>query len=182
MSALVDTRTQDEPHIVYVLRDATDEVLYVGCTYDLTRRIREHSRGKDWFASVVSTETEIFPNMDEAIQHEKHLIRQLKPRHNNMRYPTTAEIHDGATFSVQVSHSEAAILRSLARELGIYLTKGVNAKQEGNVRRLLKMFVAACENSPEEIKLLLTNPGPAKGTPPSQGGRPRTRPTDGTGG
>ncbi len=27
-----------------------------------------------------------------------------------------------------------------------------------------------------------TNPGPAKGTPPSQGGRPRTRPTDGRGG
>lgn len=42
---------------VYILRDASGRVLYVGMTTSLQRRLRQHHTEKMWMADVTSVET-----------------------------------------------------------------------------------------------------------------------------
>lgn len=74
--------TAPTTHVVYRAYSADDGCLYVGCTTDLKRRMREHKRTSAWFpamARIVSSEP-----MGEGLarSEERRLIRELSPLYN----------------------------------------------------------------------------------------------------
>lgn len=74
---------------VYLLRDASDKVLYVGKAKSLRSRVRSYFRGGDERAQVrflvgrvARFETLVTTNEKEALILENNLIKQYKPRYN----------------------------------------------------------------------------------------------------
>ena len=72
----------DAPHFVYTLRDADENVLYVGCTWNIASRLAQHTYSKGWWADVVYIDVQRFPDQAIALDNERGLIRQYSPRHN----------------------------------------------------------------------------------------------------
>ena len=74
---------------VYLMRNATGKVIYVGKAKDLRARVRAYLRGGDGRAhiqflmrSVADFETLVTQNEKEALILENNLIKQYKPRYN----------------------------------------------------------------------------------------------------
>ena len=59
------------PHYVYRLFDESGQLLYVGCTYDYLKRLREHSRDNPhWFPLVDSISVQKYTSPGEAYRAE----------------------------------------------------------------------------------------------------------------
>lgn len=71
----------DLPHYVYRYYDADDQPLYIGCTYHLEQREREHSR-RFWFSRVARREFAEYPSRAEGLAAEKKAIEAEKPEIN----------------------------------------------------------------------------------------------------
>lgn len=70
------------PHTVYMHLDAKGTVLYVGMTYNLEQRTRDHAYCPYW-ANVASVEVDsVHPNRATAAARERELIFELRPRRN----------------------------------------------------------------------------------------------------
>jgi predicted GIY-YIG superfamily endonuclease len=67
---------------VYRLFDADDRLLYVGCSGDLNKRLRDHRCKTDWFPAVARTTVEAFPTREEALAAELEAIHSEAPAHN----------------------------------------------------------------------------------------------------
>ncbi len=74
-------------YTVYRLYDAERNLLYVGCTSSLERRLRNHSNLRAWWPDVADVETETFANAGEAADYELQQAQELRPRHNSRRMP-----------------------------------------------------------------------------------------------
>ena len=72
-------------HHVYRYYNSNNELLYVGVTYDLQKRIRGHKSTQPWFDEIDRQEYETFSNRDDAIFEEARLIQVLNPLHNKQR-------------------------------------------------------------------------------------------------
>lgn len=69
------------PHYVYLYRNSSQEIIYIGITYDIKTRDRAHRRGK--FADLIDSREEILcVNRKEAAALEKQLILEYKPPFN----------------------------------------------------------------------------------------------------
>jgi len=70
-------------HTVYLHRDAEGAVLYVGCTYQLRERTKQHRRSSPWRDDIASVEV-VRDGMwrYDALDLERELIQQYRPRHN----------------------------------------------------------------------------------------------------
>ena len=68
-------------HYVYVLRDAADSVLYVGCTSEVSRRLSRH-RLRPWGPRVARIEMYPYDDRAEATSVETELIVELEPEFN----------------------------------------------------------------------------------------------------
>ena len=66
---------------VYQLRGGT-ELLYVGYTRRLKRRIGQHKRLKSWWPEVTGVQSEEFATEDAARRREKELWAQGRPKYN----------------------------------------------------------------------------------------------------
>jgi predicted GIY-YIG superfamily endonuclease len=66
---------------VYQLRSDT-ELLYVGYTRHLERRLSQHRRTQPWWPEVTGTPSEEFTTEDAARQREKELWASERPKHN----------------------------------------------------------------------------------------------------
>lgn len=75
---------------VYQLRSDT-ELLYVGYTRFLKRRLSQHRRNKPWWPEVTDVGAEEFGTEDEARQREKDLWAAGQPKHNRRSPFRTAE-------------------------------------------------------------------------------------------
>jgi predicted GIY-YIG superfamily endonuclease len=75
------------PHVVYRLFGESDELLYIGCSARLGRRLKDH-HGKPWWNQVVRfTFTDSMP-MLVALRAESKAIATENPRFNiNLRGP-----------------------------------------------------------------------------------------------
>lgn len=69
------------PHYLYRLW-SDRELLYVGETNDITRRLREHSKDKAWWPEVRGHTHEPFFNESEAVAAEGHAIKTESPKYN----------------------------------------------------------------------------------------------------
>lgn len=67
---------------VYVLRDATNIVLYVGMTDNVVARLGQHAMDKPWWPNVVTADVFKCPTRAEAARLERQLIAFLAPLHN----------------------------------------------------------------------------------------------------
>ena len=67
---------------VYVLWSDTDQLLYVGITNHLRRRLEEHQATKPWFWQVAHAQHFPFESRAEALLAEATLIRQYTPVYN----------------------------------------------------------------------------------------------------
>ena len=67
-------------HCVYRFY-ADDQVLYVGRSSRLPKRIRQHRR-RPWFSEATRIELEHFEHEEEMIDREAALIRELRPLYN----------------------------------------------------------------------------------------------------
>lgn len=70
------------PHCLYRIWGECGELLYIGETSDITRRLREHSKRQPWWHEVRGHTHEPFQNEAEALKAELHAIRTENPRYN----------------------------------------------------------------------------------------------------
>lgn len=75
---------EHRPHQVYVLRSNDDQILYVGCSVDVDKRIKSHLRDQPWRAEIDPARTVRLDPMswEEARAVEEAAIKEWEPRHN----------------------------------------------------------------------------------------------------
>lgn len=104
-------------HAVYRMFSASGQLLYVGMTGDLGRRLDGHAE-KRWFPKVTSIALEWFPSEDAARIAERDAIRSEHPVHNiagipgRRRRPPSKGILPGATQATLLEAVAAGILGS----------------------------------------------------------------------
>jgi len=69
-------------HVLYRLRDAAGELIYVGITNDIRARFYAHAREKWWWNQVASCEIEFWPTRLSLENEEVRVIQTEKPRYN----------------------------------------------------------------------------------------------------
>jgi predicted GIY-YIG superfamily endonuclease len=67
---------------VYLCRDASDRVIYVGATGDLFARLAQHRDKAFWAYTVARVSATVHPSMSAALAAEREAIRLLDPRWN----------------------------------------------------------------------------------------------------
>ena len=77
---------------VYQFRSDT-ELLYVGYTRHLNKRIAQHRLQKSWWPEVTDIQSEEFGTEAEARQREKEVWAGERPKHNKLNpFPTDEEL------------------------------------------------------------------------------------------
>jgi hypothetical protein len=69
-------------HIIYLLYDAKDRLIYVGISAQGLSRLNGHSQSSPWFRKVVGAEIEHVKGRTAAEARELELIRERNPRFN----------------------------------------------------------------------------------------------------
>jgi predicted GIY-YIG superfamily endonuclease len=78
-------RTRDlnqEPHVVYRIYDAHDNLLYVGVSVNFEARFRDHKNRAEWGPDYARHELTWFPNRPEAESAEVAAIMDERPKYN----------------------------------------------------------------------------------------------------
>lgn len=70
------------PHVVYLLYDAANVLLYVGISCEIERRLAHHSYKSVWWREVVTVKLHHTSDRVSALDLERRWIAELKPRHN----------------------------------------------------------------------------------------------------
>jgi predicted GIY-YIG superfamily endonuclease len=70
------------PHAVYRFFGAGGELLYVGCSADLSTRLYQHRSSKDWYQQIVRITLEWYPGWLEGARAEAAAILAENPLHN----------------------------------------------------------------------------------------------------
>jgi len=86
-SAALSRTLETSSHTVYIVRAEDDEIVYVGRTVDLKRRMREHAKNADWHSLAIRVETEEYDDYDQAHCREYALIASYRPRGNRWGNP-----------------------------------------------------------------------------------------------
>lgn len=71
-----------KPHYVYRCFDATDTLVYVGCTNAPPKRLHGHKSGSWWWPQVAYVRNLVFPDRDTALAKEREAIRRELPTSN----------------------------------------------------------------------------------------------------
>lgn len=99
---------EERPHVVYVLRDAAEAVLYVGVTSNLTQRLRSHRNEKAWWGEVAPERTLTSGSMtfEDALAAEQEYIQSLAPRHNRRRTNGSVYLRWGVRDEMRAERAE----------------------------------------------------------------------------
>lgn len=77
---------------LYRFYDVGGQLLYVGITGDLPRRMREHGKKKEWWVWVARMEVRVYPSRLLAAVNEHEAIETEDPRYNSARYGFEAHL------------------------------------------------------------------------------------------
>ncbi len=113
--------------MVYRLYNADNELLYVGTTNNLERRMQSHRYDKPWWPNVADIQTETFASAVEAVEAERAQIKSLEPKHNVIHHgsypenrqpcmstPISGKKLGRARVNAILSHRELAIRAGLS--------------------------------------------------------------------
>ena len=78
----VDRGARKGQHIVYLMFNSVDALLYVGITQNGMRRMVQHEREKTWFDQIARIEIERYAELLHAARREKKLIEKFAPLYN----------------------------------------------------------------------------------------------------
>lgn len=92
---------QDKPTALYRLYDAEGSLLYIGITYDLSKRWTSHSYEKTWWHLVTRKEHQWFEDRTQAEEAEKAAVAAEHPR-----YDATHRLGAGAKKYPRVDYSD----------------------------------------------------------------------------
>lgn len=67
---------------VYSIYNSSDDLLYIGATVNLRRRMQQHRASQPWSDQIHRVEIEECPSLRHAHEREKELIKQRKPLYN----------------------------------------------------------------------------------------------------
>lgn len=68
--------------VVYRMYDGGENLLYIGCTDALMRRLNQHEGERDWYDTVASVTVQHFDTKAEALNAESEAIAAESPPHN----------------------------------------------------------------------------------------------------
>lgn len=107
---------EHKPHRVYVLRDRTQRVLYVGVSSNVEARIRNHRSVQPWRNEIDPAHTTVSEEMpwEEALATEQAAIQTLAPAHNKRRRNASDYVNAG----VRAEIAEERKLQRAARHGG----------------------------------------------------------------
>ena len=99
---------EDRLHQVYILRNADEDVLYVGVTSNLKNRLRAHSRIKPWWSEVSPERTTTSEPIawELALTSEEHYIRTLSPRYNRRQTNGSLYLRWGVRDEINAERAE----------------------------------------------------------------------------
>ncbi len=72
----------DPTPVVYACRNADREIIYIGCTTRIAKRLADHRRSTPWWHEVADVETFDMPDLATARQREADAIASVRPDHN----------------------------------------------------------------------------------------------------
>lgn len=72
----------DRPYFAYMFFGRDGELLYVGITDHVQRRMYQHAEDKTWFEDISAVELATFASRKEARVAEAALIKAMRPTHN----------------------------------------------------------------------------------------------------
>lgn len=68
---------------VYLIYDADDKLIYVGCTSNIKKRMNQHRTERYWANEIAKVEIENWPTKAEGFKREGYLVKTLRPRYNH---------------------------------------------------------------------------------------------------
>jgi excinuclease UvrABC nuclease subunit len=72
----------DATPVVYVCRNTDGDIIYVGSTTELKRRVTDHACKSDWWNEVTDVQHFPMPDIDTARQREADVIASIRPDYN----------------------------------------------------------------------------------------------------
>ena len=69
-------------HFLYRHFGANGELLYIGVTNNVQRRVKDHIKKSDWFCVVRNITMELFESREDALDAEKEAIIKENPKYN----------------------------------------------------------------------------------------------------
>ena len=67
---------------LYRLFNKDEELLYIGISYDVRKRLDQHATDKEWFHEVHTAVVETYPSRPKALSAEREAIWDEDPLHN----------------------------------------------------------------------------------------------------
>ena len=109
------------PTAVYIARDVTGAVLYVGITGSLSGRFLAHKKADLWWSQAASIDVEMWPNRAAAKAREDQLIADIDPPHNRVeKWWRRGSVDLGERESVLIEmYGEGVALYDIASRMGI---------------------------------------------------------------
>lgn len=109
-----------ESHWTYRLSDKDGQLLYVGYTTRLQKRLEAHEFDKPWWPEVARIEQTRHASREEGLDAEREMILRDNPLHNIARYPTVGGKTPIRAFRISDEIYAPALQRS--KRDGIALT------------------------------------------------------------
>ena len=121
-----------ETTYVYRLFDSLDELLYVGMTVDVTRRVAHHRSVQAWGDQIVRTQSDAYPDRKIARAAEKVAVASLTPKHTrgdggSGRRPNTTEVATGTKLR-RLGEARRASHEALRQGVLEALNQGVSVR------------------------------------------------------
>ena len=146
-------------YVVYRHWDKYDNLLYVGCTCNITKRTYEHLTTKDWSQEIHKITLEHFENKELALKAESNYIKKELPKHYLKRSSTKITILYNLIRALEnigydwklINMSETYILRGIKLKL---IEEGEILNKYNKYCRLIKSDYVESEIIKYKSKLL----------------------------
>lgn len=114
----------DDKTALYRHFDIDGKLLYVGISYDVEKRTKQHENLAEWFGEIAEIKTEYFNTRKEAQAAEKEAIKTERPLHNVAHSGDNKEI----IIKFRATEEERAEYEGIAKSTGMSMSKWTREK------------------------------------------------------
>ena len=125
--------------------DSDNTLLYVGISYDVFKRTRQHAKHSNWHKEISRIDVEAFDTRDEALDAETVAIQSELPKYNIQKTATKSKTN----YEKWVEECEYLVHRMVNIEPMYTLCDAgvVLCSSESTVRKLIKAKKLSCINN-----------------------------------